>query len=352
MKKILSLSLAIALALVPAGVHAEVDTSESNTIRFANNPGTIRYAIVILADNLGLYEEEGVNVEFSPIQDNVATLTAISTGKKEVDVLGTGIVPDLAFIANGSDLVIFEGTAAEGGAIISRPEDVEKYQDLANYEGTRAALKRNESAWIQTRITLLEQGYDPDSVTLVEVDSEADVAQAVAKGEADLGFLPQEYAVSYRDIGIELVYEVGELQPQYVCCRQVTSSQKLKDKEEAFVKFTKANLRAWKYYEDPDNREAIDQALADFSGQTPEYVDNYLFVNRTTLTLDPNESGIKNLYQALVDTGVIENTGVDVSEHIDTSIYERALSELIEEYPDDPFFAEKKDLFDQFNTQG
>lgn len=351
MKKALSLVLAAALALTSAGVYAEVDTSESNTIRFANNPGTIRYAIVILADQLGLYEEEGVNVEFSPIQDNVATLTAISTGKKEVDVLGTGIVPDLTFIANGSDLVIFEGTAAEGGAVISRPEDVEKYQDLASFEGVRAALKRNESAWIQTRITLLEQGYDPDSLTLVEVDSEADVAQAVAKGEADLGFLPQEFVSSYEDIGIALVYEVGALQPQYVCCRQVTSRQKLADKEEAFVKFTKANLRAWEYYENPDNREAIGQALADFSGQTPEYVDNYLFVNRTTLTLDPNESGIKALYGALIDTGVIEDTGVDVGDHIDTAIYARALSELIEEYPEDSFFAEKQELFAEFNGQ-
>ena len=108
MKRVLSLALAFTLAFAPAAVYAEVDTSEENTIRFANNPGTIRYAIVILADQLGLYEVEGVNVEFSPIQDNVATLTAISTGKKEVDVLGTGIVPDLTFIANGSDLVLFQ----------------------------------------------------------------------------------------------------------------------------------------------------------------------------------------------------------------------------------------------------
>ena len=177
----------------PAG---DVDTkedevafdSEENTIRFAISAGTIRTAVVILADQLGYYEEEGVNVELIDSNDTTATITAISSGKKEVDVFGQGIVPDLTFIANGSDLVIFEGTAAEGGAIVSRPEDVEKFKDLANYEGVTAAMVRNESGWIVTRQALLDAGYNVDSITLMEVDSEANAAQAVSKGEADIAF--------------------------------------------------------------------------------------------------------------------------------------------------------------------
>ena len=71
---------------------ASVD-SENNTIKFAIQPGTIRTAIVILANELGYYKEEGVNVEFPETQDGTATLTAISSGKSDVDVLGTGVVP-------------------------------------------------------------------------------------------------------------------------------------------------------------------------------------------------------------------------------------------------------------------
>lgn len=41
---------------------ASVD-SENNTIKFAIQPGTIRTAIVILANELGYYKEEGVNVD-------------------------------------------------------------------------------------------------------------------------------------------------------------------------------------------------------------------------------------------------------------------------------------------------
>ena len=44
---------------------------------------------------------------------------------------------------------------------------------------------------------------DVDSITLLKVDNQANVAQAVAQGEADVGFLPMEYANSLRDVGPE-----------------------------------------------------------------------------------------------------------------------------------------------------
>lgn len=321
--------------------------AEENTIRFATQPGQIRTAINILADKLGYYEEEGVNVEFVNAAGTEA-LTAITTGK-DVDVLGTGIVPDLTFIANGSDLVVFEGTAAEGGAIISKPEDVDTYKELSNYANITAAMVRGESSWTVIRTQLKNAGVDPDSVTLMEVDCEANVAQAVVKGEADVGFLPVEKANTFLDIGVSIVYEVGELEPLYVCCRQVTSSTKLAEKRDAFVKFSIANLRAWKYYEDESNQDEIVRILAEDSGKDEDYVRNYLFVNRTVLTLDPNKTGVETYYQSLSESGYFENTDVDVSEHIDTSVYSDALNTLLEREPDDAFYQSKLELFQQYN---
>lgn len=361
-----TLAIALSLGLLATGVTACGSTaadsdavqtdeqaafdSEENTIRFAIEAGTIRTAVVILAEQLGYYKEEGVNVEFVDNNDNTATLTAISSGKEDVDVLGTGIVPDLSFIANGSDLVIFQGTAAEGGAIVSTPENVELYQDLANYEGTTVALVRNESGWIITRQALLDGGYDVDSITVMEVDSRANVAQAVAKGEADLGFFPEEFVGQFEDLGIAKVKAVGEISPMYVCCRQATSREKLEAKHDAFVKYTKANLRAFDYFSDEANREEIVKILAEFSGQTEEYVDNYFFVNSTTLTLDPNKSGIITYYEALKNTGYFEDgTDVKVEEHIDTEIYKTALDEIVAEYPDNTFYQEQLAIFEEYN---
>ncbi len=325
-----------------------VSGGEADTIRFCQPAGQIRTAIELLAQDLGYYEEEGVTVEYVNSSGTDA-LTAITTGNSDVDVLGTGIVPDLTFIANGSDLVVFAGTAAEGGCIISKPEDVETYRDLKNYEGITAALVRGDTAWLVTRAQLLKQGIDLDSIQLMEVDSQASVCQAVAKGEAAVGFLPVQYATSMRDIGIELVMETGELEPNYVCCRQVTSSSKLEEKHDAFVRFTIANLRAWEYYEDEANRDSIVKFLAEYSGQDEDYVRSYLFQYRTKLTLDPNQQGVTAFYETLGDSGYFDASAVDISEHIDTSVYEEALQAVLDRYPDDPFFQDKLELYREYN---
>lgn len=307
------------------------------TLRFGISPGTIRTAVVLLADHLGYYEEEGVDVQLVEVADATAALTSISLSKGEVDIWGTGIVPDLNFIANGSDLVIFSGTAAEGGAIIAKPEDVETYKNFDNYPNITIATVRADTAWVISRAYLQKIGVDVDSIRVMEVDSQVNVAEAVNKGEAQLGFLPAEFANKYSDL-VDIVYEVGELEPMYVCCRQVTSRQTLNSKREELIAFTRANIRALEYYLDESNRGEVVKYLAEFSDQTEDYVYSYLFENRTIMTIDPNRAGIIDYYNSLVDAGYFTGS-IDVADHITTEIYDEALAQLTEKSPDNTFFA-------------
>lgn len=324
--------------------------AEENTIRFSLPAGQIRNAHQILAQELGYYEEEGVHVEFVNVSGTDA-LAAITTNQTDIDILGTGIVPDLTFISNGSDLVFFAGTAVEGSSIIARPEDVEYYKDLKNYAGTTFAMMRNQTSWIVTRAKLVEAGVDIDSINIMEVDSQINVAQAVSKGAADVGVLPLEYAAAASDLHIGVVYEVGELEPNYVCCRQVTSPAKLEEKHDAFVKFTVANLRAWEYYEDEANRADVLALLARQSGQTEEFVNQCLFINRTLLSLDPNTDGIVSFYHYLSDSGILKDAAreVEIEDYIDTSVYEEALQILLEREPDNAFFQEVLETYRRDN---
>lgn len=334
-----TLTAALAFSLVACGEKKSDDNTKSE-INFGIMPGTIRTAVVLLAEHLGYYKEEGVDVNFVEVQDATSALTSISTGKDEIDVWGTGIVPDLNFIANGSDLVIFEGTAAEGGAIIAKPENVEKYKDLSKYENITIATVRADTAWVVSRGYLKKQGVNVDSINVMEVDSQVNVAEAVNKGEATLGFLPAEFANKYAD-SVDIVYEVGELEPLYVCCRQVTSRTTLNNKKDELIAFTRANLRALEYYQDEANQDEIVKYLAEYSDQTEDYVRQYLFGNRTIMTLDPNKEGIISYYNSLVEAGYFEGD-IDVAEHIDTEIYNEALNQLIEKNPDNEFYKSLK----------
>lgn len=340
MKKITKITVA-ALSLAAfafAGCNKKAETKEAQTIKFGVSPGTIRTAVVLLADHLGFYKDEGVNVELKEVGDATSALTSISLAKGELDIWGTGIVPDLNFIANGSDLVIFEGTAAEGGAIVAKPENVEKFKNITkeNYEGITIATVRADTAWVVSRAYLIKQGIDVSKIKVMEVDSQANVSEAVNKGEAVLGFTPAEFATRFKD-KVSIVYEVGELEPLYVCCRQVTARPTLESKHDELVKFTKANLKALKYYNDPANRDEIVSYLAEYSSQTKDYVYNYLFQNRTIMTLNPNVKGVVEYYNSLVDAGYFKGN-IKIEDHVTSSIYDEALAEIKKENPDDKFY--------------
>ena len=348
--KFLAAVLIAAATLVTGFTGCSKKNSETINFGITMGPGSIRTAIVILADKLGYFKEEGVNVEFKEVADAASALTSLSLGKGDLDIWGTGIVPDLTFITNGSDLVIFEGTAAEGGAIISLPENVEKFKSLKNFENTTVAMVRNQTSWVVTRELMREQGLDVNSINLKFVDSQINVAQAVAKGEADTGFLPVEFANQFRPEGIELVREVGELVPNYVCCRQITSRKTFTTKRDALVKFSKANLRAWNYFENPANRENVIKLLAEFSGQEPSYINQYFFVNHTLLTLDPNTNGISNFYTAMINSDYFTGkTPVDIENFIDSSIYKEALDAVAKENPNDEFYKAALKDYDKYN---
>lgn len=338
--RVLGIALALTLLVTVFSGCGSSGEDETGTLKFGIIPGNIRAAVQLLADDLGYYEEEGVKVEFVEAADHTAALTSISTNKGEIDVWGLGILPELNFIANGSDIVIFGGTAAEGHALVSRPGDVEYYKDFGNYEGATVATVRADTAWVLAFDYLKEQGVDGSKINILEVDSQQTAVEAVKKGEADVASVSIWFANTYSS-DVAIVYEVGDLIPMYVCCRQATSGAILESKRDELIAFTKANLRALKYYEDEANRDEVVKFLAEYTDQTEEYILDYQFGGKAVMTLDPNKEGIADYYNLLVEAGNFTGD-VDINDHVTTEIYDEALAQLIEEYPDDPFYASLK----------
>ena len=230
--------------------NGEAATQDHGTLKVSFMTGNIRIAVNILALEKGYFAEEGVTVEPVNIGGQDA-LTAINGSDDQLDILNTGFVPDLQAIGSGYDITVIGGTAVEGGAIIAKSGNTAAYQDvdkIINIDAVTSAklgFVRNESSWVVTRQYLLDNGVSEETIAAIEEEGsgnisyyqdETAVAQAVQKGEVDLGFLPLEYALLYGDAyELEVVTPAGALQENYVCCREVTSSAKLAAKKDAFV---------------------------------------------------------------------------------------------------------------------
>lgn len=353
--------------------NGEAATQDHGTLKVSFMTGNIRIAVNILALEKGYFAEEGVTVEPVNIGGQDA-LTAINGNDDQLDILNTGFVPDLQAIGSGYDITVIGGTAVEGGAIIAKSGNTAAYQDvdkIINIDAVTSAklgFVRNESSWVVTRQYLLDNGVSEETIAAIEEEGsgnisyyqdETAVAQAVQKGEVDLGFLPLEYALLYGDAyELEVVTPAGALQENYVCCREVTSSAKLAAKKDAFVAYETARIRAFEYYKQGETDEAVRKDVVDtvvnYSGKEADYVETYLYGGVTKYATDPNEKGIVKYVEAAVNSGLLSSAGIDfgtydITQNIDTSAYAQAINDLVEREPENEFYAQLKTQFEADN---
>ncbi len=350
------------------------ETKDNGTLKVSFMTGNIRIAINILALEKGYFEEEGVAVEPVNIGGQDA-LTAINSSDDQLDILNTGFVPDLQAIGSGYDLTVIGGTAVEGGSVIAKSGSEDQYKnadtiiDIDKFKTAKLGFVRNESSWVITRQYLLDNGVSEDEIAAIEDEGsgnisyyqdETSVAQAVQKGEVDLGFLPLEYALLYGDAyELSVVTEAGALQENYVCCREVTSPAKIAAKKDAFVAYETARIRAFEYYKQGENDETIRKdvvnTVASYSGKEADYVDTYLYGGVTKYATDPNKKGIVKYVEAAANSGLLSSAGVDfktydITQNIDTSVYEEAINNLVKENPDNEFYAQLLTQFQEDNA--
>ena len=325
--------------------------------------GNIRVTVNILALQKGYFAEEGLTVNPVAIGGNNA-LTAINEDGGQLDILTAGFVADVQAIGSGYDLTFVAGTAVEGGAVIARKGNADKFKgtdkalNLTAVTDAKLGLARNEAAWIVTRQYLLDNGIEAGVIASIEDEATGHIsyyedstatAQAVQKGEVELGFLPMEFALLYADAyDLEVVVAAGDLSPNYVCCREVTSKKRLTDKFDSFVAYETARIKAFEYYKKGETDAAIKadviKTVADYSGKEPDYVETYLYGGVTKFAVDPNTAGIKKYIQAAYNSGVFTGNAVDfgsydITQNINTTAYKQALDQLIAQNPDNAFYA-------------
>lgn len=322
---------------------------ELPTIKYGIFGTMIKAALIIIADEMGLDEEEGVNVELVSTTSSADALTSIISNKDELDAWGMQIMPTSTFIANGADLVIFGGNAAEGGAMIAKEGMGEHYQDLNNLKGKTILGIRGETGVLTVIGLLQDLGFDMEKDITIRWADAPSVLEGVRKGEGDVGFLPIEYTYFDEEVDVDVVFQVGEVAPNYICCRLTTSREILEARRDDFVNVLKASIRAYKVYK--DDPETTIRILSEFSGQSEEYIQQNIYVDRIRFTPDPYSDAIVPFYEILRQMDFFEDpdTDIDVRDHIDISIYKQALDEIVAEYPNDATYQELVELFEQQN---
>ncbi len=321
--------------------------------------GAVRPALVIAANELGYYADEGLEVEFIPLDDSTQGIAALGTGK--LDVWPYAVTPSLSQIAQGNDLVIFAGTATEGSSMVKGKgnEDVD-FRDYKNWVGKKISFQSSNTTYPLILNLLKENGVNPDDVDWVEIQGEEQVLEALKKGTVDAGFLTEERLIVGQKAGLVEAFQLAEVLGNFVCCRQTANQTYFNEHRDVFKKLIRAQIRALRDYR--DDTPKVVEAVAKYIDQEYSYVEHYIATPNPVATgafaqyknpvsPDPLFNKVEELYNAQIDAGFITPAeGVNLKDHFDISLFEEAAKELVEEYPDDSAYSDILELFYTNNT--
>lgn len=329
-------SLILAAALLAFAAFWAAGTQAAEKLTVGNMGSSIKPAMVVLAQQMGYYGDEGLDVEMRQISNLNEGVAAVQMGK--LDILPLGIIPSLSFIAKGADLVIYGGTIAEGSQGVTLPENRDKYRDMRNFRGKKIGVHRPETGHMIVKAKLREAGLDLEKdVELIRLDGFQSIIEAVSKGIVDIGFVNSGFGLIAEKKGLAVAFNVGSVAPNSVCCRQTTSRKSFDEKRSALVKFQIANLRAYKLMCD-DERTAV-KKLMEFSGQPEDYVRYCLYSDVMVVTMDPAVNRVKDFYRIMEANGDLpKEAKADISHNVDSSVYRAALDEMLKRFPDDAAF--------------
>lgn len=309
-----------------------------------NNSGQV-FQYVAKARNF--LAEEGVDVDMVYINNGTDAFTALAGGK--VDVISTyGTGGPLIQIAQGQDFTMFAGYMIIGETpVFGKPEAV--WTGLESFRGKKIGLTRGGTPDIVLKGILYDAGL-LNEVTFVEYKKNQEVLQAVASGEVDFGATATGYELQAADLGLKVKMWPDEYWPNHSCCRMIATGKWLKDpkNQDALYRLLRAYLRAEEAMQG-NKDEVVDLVAKNLDLDKPT-IESFVKSPHMKYDTDPYKNSVVKMWDKMGKFGYLSNNNIKIDDHLNTSIYKKALESLIKDYPKSKFFQDKLTQFNANNS--
>lgn len=217
-------TVALALALLAAVSLAGCGDSTSSTsstsgpipVKIATAP-IADYAPVYLGVEQGFFEDEGLDVEFTPGRVGTETISSVLSGHTQF--AGVAVPPLLVAqsqnlgvsVLTPSSVVPGDGDKSSIQLLASPKSNISSMTDLNGATIAVNALKAQLE--LMTRIAIANGGGDPDSVTFVEVPF-PEMPAALARGDVDAVAAVEPFLSSARGNGAVSIADLDRALPE------------------------------------------------------------------------------------------------------------------------------------------
>jgi len=307
MKKVLALSLTVAMAIVMSGC----TDSDTPTTPATNSAGLqhVRVAALPIAETAalwagiaqGIFARHGLEVEVLPAQGGALAIPALVKGdldfaigqpfgpyRADLQDLGVVIIGNYASsFAAGDDINAVVASKASG---ITRPRDLAGRKVSVNSLGAAGDVTIMES--------VAKDGGDPSTIKFVEV-AFPDVPAQLQAGNIDAGWVPEPFVSQLKGRGDTFIVAPYQNTIPGLPTLTTFTTTKLSTERPAVVNnFAAAMKETLAWAKDPANNAAVRQALKANMTSLPPAVADSLRLPDYTWTVD------KAALQKLVDLAV------------------------------------------------
>lgn len=338
-KTVMGMAVMMLVLVLMAGCGGEEAAENGKPLDVTINTNRVSSALTVLGENAGFYKEEGIDVNLHVM--NVAyadILSALTSGKVEATTGGVGSTAPLRMIEGGSDFVIIGGQMSKGADIVTLPERADEWKPenltAEKLAGKKIGVVRTASGDIALRGALSRKGIDLSTIQFVELGNEPAIIEAIKKGELDAGNVQANLRDTAHQSGLVSALHIDDLSPDFICCRIITTPANLQARRADFVKFLRAQLKAYRLIHTDEEKALplIHQSIE----VDPVVLKSQVFEDEHLgLNPDPAKLRVEEFYDSMKRVGYIEGN-VNIDDHIDATLYQEALASLLAEEPDDP----------------
>ncbi|MBR1529312.1 MAG: ABC transporter substrate-binding protein [Oscillospiraceae bacterium] len=330
---------------------ASVTTGEPEKTKLeVGHLNSTAHLLAFVAKEENLFADEGLDVTLTQLANGTELASGLESGKLDAALIGS--VPSITMQAADHDLTIFGGAMTNGHGYVIKSEYTEGLDswDYTILQGKNVAVAKNTMDDLELRLLLrdagIEIGEGEDQVNLVYFDSQSNAYAALSNEEIDACSVYSPYASLAKSQGYEVVYydvnfEQFENQP---CCRQVATDTQIAESPNTYIAFERAMIRAYQFTQ--ENHDKTIEDVAKYIDIDPELIEVEVYGGFSSSHPDPDKQATVRLKEDIVSLGLIED--YDIEPHYNTEIYQTALSQVVERYPDEPVYQEMQKHFDEF----
>lgn len=304
-----------------------------------------------IATAAGYLDSEDVKLKGVIVQETGA-FESLSVGK--LDAVFVEVITPINYAIQGSDVVIFGGNVTGGMIAVARKGEAEELRDLKNWKGKKlGAIRFSRTEVLARHVIKDDYGYIPGKdITIVNVEDYSAVQLGVVKKNIDIGLVPSRFTESAESSGLEVLFPLTHIEPDYVCCRQTAFGKKIRSDRDSYVALLKSQIQAYKIYS--QDEPYVVELLTKETRQPYEWIKDQLYNRKANGNVrynpDPNYNGVLTVYDTMVDVKYIEPER-PLADFFDISLYADALQSVIEENPDDDFYKGLWNYFIEHNNK-